>query len=169
MNSQTHEVARLKALWDLGILDTGPEHVFDELTRFGARFLQMPTCLISLVDEHRQWFKSRVGVDIDQTPREIAFCDHVIQGQSVMIIPDATKDSRFCANPLVTDGMKIRFYAGAPITHMGQNIGTFCVLDIQPNYHFGDFQIDFLTQLAAITSEILRRDADSKDRQVVLI
>lgn len=128
-----HEAKRLKVLWQYDVLDTVPEEVFDDLTELAARICEAPIALISLVDEDRQWFKSKVGVTLNETSRDISFCAHTIKQQELFIIPDATKDLRFASNPLVVSDPKIRFYAGAPlITPDGQALGTLCVIDKVP-------------------------------------
>ena len=127
------EAKRLKVLWEYEILDTVPEEVFDDLTELAARICEAPIALISLVDEDRQWFKSRVGVTLTETSRDISFCAHAIQQHDLFIIPDATKDARFAANPLVVSDPKIRFYAGAPlVTPDGHALGSLCVIDKEP-------------------------------------
>ncbi len=124
---------RVAELRTYGVLDTAPEAALDELTRLAAGLFQMPVALVSLVDKHRQWFKSSVGVDFVETPREQAFCAHSIQGTDVMVVEDARQDPRFESNPLVTQVPGIRFYAGAPlISPRGQALGTLCVIDTQP-------------------------------------
>lgn len=128
-----NEKKRLKVLWQYEVLDTVPEAVFDDLTELAAGICEAPIALISLVDEKRQWFKSKFGTTVGETSRDVSFCSHAIQHPDLFIIPDATKDSRFALNPLVTSDPKIRFYAGAPlITPDGYALGTLCVIDKVP-------------------------------------
>ncbi len=128
-----NEPKRLKVLWQYEVLDTVPEEVFDELTELAARICEAPIALISLVDEGRQWFKSKVGINVSETSRDHSFCAFAITQPDMLIVPDAMRDARFAGNPLVTSEPKIRFYAGMPlITPDGHALGTLCVIDKVP-------------------------------------
>jgi GAF domain-containing protein len=124
------ETKRLKVLWQYEVLDTVPEEVFDDLTELAATICEAPMALISLVDENRQWFKSKIGLTISETSRGHSFCAYAITQPGLFIVPDATLDPRFASSPMVVSEPKIRFYAGAPlITPDGHALGTLCVLD----------------------------------------
>jgi anti-sigma regulatory factor (Ser/Thr protein kinase) len=132
-SSVGNESARLSELRRYKILDTDPEKGFDDLTLLASYICESPIALITLIDATRQWFKSRVGVSIKETPREVSFCTHAIGESDLMIVPDAALDVRFKSNPLVVSEPKIRFYAGAPLrTESGHALGTLCVLDCVP-------------------------------------
>lgn len=128
------EGVRLAALWDLDLLDSGPETVYDDITRAAAEICDTPIALISLVDRHRQWFKSRFGWSATETPREHAFCALTIQHRDrATVINDASLEDRFAGNPLVHGDAQIRFYAGIPLVTAGeQAVGALCVMDRRP-------------------------------------
>ena len=152
------ESARLQALHDLEVLDTEPEARFDRLTDLASSTFDVPIALITLVDEHRQWFKSRHGVDVAETPRDMAVCAYTILGEDVFQVPDAFADSRFADNPLVSSGPRFRFYAGAPLTlSNGTRAGTLCVVDHRPRVLDQD-QIAELQRLAALVTAELEAD-----------
>jgi GAF domain-containing protein len=127
------ETARIAALDRYAILDSEPEEAFDDLVTLAAHICQTPMAMLSLVDDHRQWFKSKVGVQVRETPRDISICAHAIQQRDLFIVPDTLEDARFRENPLVVGEPGIRFYAGAPlINEDGFALGTLCVVDREP-------------------------------------
>lgn len=127
------EAHRLEELHKLAVLDTPPEERFDRITRIAAATFDVPIALISLVDKDRQWFKSCVGINAKESPREVAFCAHAVLERADVIVPDTLKDDRFADNPMVVDGPRVRFYAGAPLLmRNGVCLGTLCVVDIRP-------------------------------------
>ncbi|MEC5397255.1 PAS domain S-box protein [Uliginosibacterium sp. H1] len=164
----THnEAQRLALLRSLDILDSDPEPAFDALTRMTAQMLDVPIALISLVDENRQWFKSRVGLDDTETPRSISFCAHAIHGTDTFVIPDATRDDRFADNPAVTGGPNVRAYAGVPLLSAdGLALGTLCAVDDKPR-EFSESELKLLRDFAEIAQrELLHREAAVQARGV---
>ena len=163
MNESTkNESSRVSALRGYRLLDTASEPEFDEIVREAADALDAPIALISLVDENRQWFKARVGLDVDETPRSISFCAYAIQGPTMMVVPDATCDDRFRDNPLVTDDPSIRFYAGVPLeSGNGHRLGTLCVLDREPRDGVGE---DQRMKLETLARKVMSAFAERKKR-----
>ncbi|KYC40586.1 hypothetical protein WA1_26065 [Scytonema hofmannii PCC 7110] len=162
-----NELQRLAALRRYQILDTACEAAFDDLTRLAAQICGTPIALISLVDEYRQWFKAKVGLDVESTPRDIAFCSHaILQPNDILIVPDAQLDTRFATNPLVTSAPCIRFYAGAPlVTPEGYTLGTLCVIDFVPR-QISSEQVEALRTLSrqVIAQLELRSNLDTLER-----
>ena len=143
-----NEQERINALLNYQILDTFSEEEFDNITKLVATICDVPTALISLIDDKRQWFKSAVGIETTETPREISFCQYTIMGQEIFEVPDAQLNPTFRENPFVTEAPHIRFYAGAPLTTPdGFNIGSLCVIDQVPR-KLDDAQRTALTTLA---------------------
>ncbi len=130
-----NETERLTALREYRILDTEAEQPYDDVTTLAAHICQVPIALISLVDGARQWFKSKVGIEQRETPRDIAFCAHAILQRGPFIVSDTRKDRRFADNALVTGEPRIRFYAGFPLINPeGVALGTLCVKDRKPRH-----------------------------------
>lgn len=128
------EKARQDALNRFQVVDTPEEQGYDDITRMAADVCGTPMAMISLSDNDRQWFKSRVGLQATQSPREHSFCTHALKApQEMMVVEDTSKDERFLNHPLVTGAPNIRFYAGAPLLSLdGHAIGAICVIDTHP-------------------------------------
>ncbi|NNE91562.1 MAG: GAF domain-containing protein [Verrucomicrobiales bacterium] len=128
-----NETKRLSALHHYRILDTEPEDAFDDFASLAAHICGTPIALISLIDRDRQWFKSRVGLEVQETHRDLAFCAHAILDDATLVVQDAQNDLRFFDNALVTGDPKIRFYAGALLmSATGMPLGTICAIDTKP-------------------------------------
>jgi PAS domain S-box-containing protein len=150
-----NEAERLTELESYEILDSASEASFDALTRLAAYILQVPITLVSLVDKDRQWFKSRQGLDVTETHRDISFCGHVVASAEFMVVPNASEDPRFHDNPLVTGEPRIRFYVGVPLkTSQGHILGTLCAIDNVPR-QITDEQVELLGMLAAQVMALL--------------
>lgn len=150
-----NESQRLQTLHDLKLLDTCPEERFDRVTRLARQVFGTPIALVSLVDAERQWFKSRQGLDAEETPRDISFCGHAIVDDKILVVNDAVEDQRFCDNPLVCGTPNIRFYAGYPISAPdGSRIGTLCVIDEKPR-DMSKEQLQLLRELGRMVEEEL--------------
>jgi PAS domain S-box-containing protein len=165
-----NETERLAALARYNILDTPAEEEFDDFTKLAAQICGTPIALVSLIDAQRLWFKSRVGLDAEETAREIAFCAHAILGNEVFEVSNALEDPRFFDSPLVTGAPDIRFYAGTPLTTPdGFNLGTLCVIDRTPR-QLNPQQRDALARLGrqVVRQLELRKSAELHSQQLAL-
>ena len=157
-----NESARLSALARYEVLDTVSEQEFDDITLLASQICEVPIALISLIDGDRQWFKSSIGLDATETPRDISFCGHAIHENILFEVSNALDDSRFADNPLVTGAPDIRFYAGMPIvTSDGLALGTLCVIDSTP-HTLTSKQRDSLAVLARQVMRLLEARVASK-------
>lgn len=148
-----NEQSRLEALRGLGLVDTPPDERFDRYTRLAEHLFDVPTAFFSLIEEDRQWFKSRQGMAVTEIPRGHAFCSYTILGEDLLVVSDALRDERFKDNPLVTGEPGIRFYAGCPIrTRGGANVGTLAVIDYVPRV-LEESDLMLLKDLAAMIDE----------------
>jgi GGDEF domain-containing protein len=151
-----NESDRLRTLQVLNILDSKPEDRFDTITRLTQHLFNVPIAVISLVDENRQWFKSCMGLDAQETPRDISFCGHAILDPKILIIEDASLDDRFSDNPLVTGAPFIRFYAGKPLeAPNGDRIGTLCIISDKPRV-FDEKDQALLTDCAVLVEREIK-------------
>lgn len=151
----TDEPGRLAALRRLAVLDTAPEEPFDNVVALVRAVLGVPMAAVSLIDEDRQWFKAASGIEVEQTPRQISFCTHTIQGREPLVVNDATKDERFANSPMVRDDPGIRSYAGIPLrTPEGYNVGSLCAIDTKARV-FSESELAMLAKFARIVVDEL--------------
>ncbi len=152
----TNESERLAELKSLNLQDDATYTRFDQYTALISEIFEFPVVLVTLIDRHRQWFKSAVGWEIRECPRAVSFCGHTINQQGVMVVPDALEDPRFAGNPLVTNEPYIRFYAGTPVHGpTGKPLGSLCVIDHVPR-KFGDRQCGRLRRFADLVEGDIR-------------
>ncbi len=154
-DGRAREAARLRALGRLELIDSPPDAEIDRLTAVAARSLDVPVCLISLVDRDRLWFKSRTGLWLAETPRQGSLCQHVVDTEQPFACPDVSADQRFAHHALVRPPSPWRFYAGAPLSFDDQVVGTLCVLDARPRPDFDDASLALLSEFAQITRDSL--------------
>jgi PAS domain S-box-containing protein len=176
-----NEAERLAALHEYHILDTLPEQAYDDITLLASQLCGTPIALITLIDARRQWFKSRRGLEEQETSRDVSFCAHAILETDLVEVPDTTKDRRFADNPYVTSGRMFRFYAAAPlVTPDGQTLGTLCVMDLVPRRLSAEQQVGLralarqtmaqlelrrhVGRLESISSQLTREHRESAER-----
>jgi GAF domain-containing protein len=154
-----YDAQRVAALRALLILDTPPEQRFDRLVAFAAEEFDVPISLVSLVDENRQWFKTRVGLDACETTRDISFCGHALVEPQGLLIEDALLDERFHDNPLVSGPPFVRFYCGAPLVlPTGHVAGTLCLIDTKPR-RMDEMDLAILGSLRdLVVSELVKQE-----------
>ena len=162
------EARRLDTLRNLGLLDSAPSASFDRATRLAADLLQVPIVLISLVDENRQWFKSKIGLSATETSRQMSFCAHAVFDRKPLVVPDATRDARFVDNPLVIGTPYIRSYLGIPIfSREGHAIGTLCAIDTAVRA-FTDLDVRKLTDCTELVEELIHSQELAKSTKDIL-
>jgi PAS domain S-box-containing protein len=161
------EAARIATLKALAVLDTEAEPALDVITTLAADRFNTEIALVSLVDSHRQWFKSRHGLAVSETPRNVSFCAHAITSDAIFVVPDAKEDPRFAGNPLVLGAPFIRFYAAAPlVAGDGQRIGTLCVIDSKPRAGFAERDRTALALMAGQVMDVLESAQLRRDRRI---
>lgn len=160
------EEQRIENLYSYDILDTAGEEEFDDLIKLACYICQCETAMISFIDKDRQWFKAKINIPVKETDRDTSFCTHTISNEKITIIKDATQDSRFSNNPNVTGGIKIAFYAGAPIiSSSGYALGTVCVIDKVKKEGLSLIQENALTIIANQVSQLL--ELKLKNKQIL--
>jgi two-component system sensor histidine kinase/response regulator len=170
-----NEAARLSALRRYDVLDTPAEPGFDRVTRLAARLLDVPMSWVALIDADRQWFKSCIGVRMQETPRSVSFCAHAVAADVVLVVPDTHQDPRFATNPYVTGEPWLRFYVGVPVrSDDGLPLGTLCIADVVPRPAPSPDQLAMLRDLAALVEAelqsglVLRQYAEAEEKARLL-
>lgn len=163
-----NEAERLASLRRMQLLSSPDEEAFDRITRIARRLFEVPIALVSLIDAHRQWFKSCVGLPVRETPRDVSFCGHAILQDDLLVIEDSRQDPRFADNPLVTGAPHVIFYAGRPLRNPdGFAVGTLCLIDAQPR-HFSQEARELLHDLGGCVEQIfLGRELSETQRQLL--
>ena len=157
--TNAEELARVRALHDLHVLDTPPEERFDQVVRLAQRLFNVPKVAVNLVDDHRQFTKSAVGLPLGDTPRDLSFCTHTVGDTTMLVVPDAREDERFVHHPDVQSG-DIRFYAGQPLAApTGETVGALCLVDDQPR-ELSSMEAELLAGLGRWIERELVHDAD---------
>lgn len=161
------EAERIAILEHLGLLDTPPEREFDTIVKMASHLLGCKIALVSLVDRDRQWFKAKTGLEVPQTPREVAFCAHAVAANDALVVPDAKADKRFAQNPLVTGAPGVRFYAGVPLRAAQKKgeplpMGTLCVIDDKPR-SFGPKELELLNELGQLAEALMETRSATAD------
>lgn len=155
------DAERLEALRRTGLLDSSPAQAFERITRSVAQLLEAPIALVSLVDERRQWFLSRFGLEATETPRDVSFCGHAVAQRAALVVGDAWEDGRFAGNPLVTGAPHVRAYLGEPIYDAeGHALGTLCVIDTRPR-DFSQAQREIVRRYARAVELLIRSASTS--------
>ena len=156
-----NEEERIQRLRDLDILDTNAEDIYDHITQAASKVTGVPISLVSLIDSQRQWFKSKCGLDADETSREISFCGHVVYDNKTLVVENALEDERFSDNPLVAGEPNIRSYVGMPLlVDEGISLGTLCVIDTEPR-KFKQIDLEILGHLRDALVEVLKYRRES--------
>jgi excisionase family DNA binding protein len=152
-----HAAQAFEPMPNPALLDTPPEEIFDRLARLAAQVTECPMALVTVLTPQRQWFKARIGLEIEGTPRAWAFCNQALATGEPFVVGDAASDARFAGNPLVTRAPYVRFYAGVPLEDaQGRRFGTLCVLDREPR-RLREREMRALRELAAIASDEMKR------------
>lgn len=162
------EKDRIAFLNRLDLLDTDPEQIFDDFVLLAAAICNVPIAVVSLVDEERQWFKAKVGLEVDETSREVSFCSHAILQSGPMVVEDATLDPRFVDNALVVGDFHLRFYAGIPVTVEGYPLGTLCAIDRKPVV-LNEIQLNALEVLGRQLSDVLESRLMSMQHRAAIL